>query len=63
MAKRFPKRLYVKVDGDRGEEYFVADDDLYGLAEMGETTKIAVYDLVEVTEAKVMVETKKVRAR
>lgn len=61
MAKAFPKKLFVKVEGEKGEEYFVADDEMYGLAEMGQEIKIATYQLVGVEIAQVLVETKKAR--
>ena len=63
MAKAFPKKLFVKVDGDKGEEYFVADENSYRLAEMGETIKIATYELVQVEDARVMVELTKPQRR
>lgn len=61
MAKAFPKKLFVKVEGALGEEYFVADGDVYGLAEMGQKIRIATYQLVEVNIAAVSVEVKKAR--
>jgi hypothetical protein len=63
MAKQFPKTLFVKVEGKADEEYFVADDNSYVLAEMGETIKIATYQLVEISDAKVLVEFTKPKRR
>lgn len=44
----FPKNLYVKVDGDKPDEFFNASDDPAVLSEFGEKTKIATYQLVTV---------------
>lgn len=57
MAKKFPKTLYVKVEGDAGEEFFVSDDAIIALAEIGETIRIGVYKLIETTYAEVEVKT------
>lgn len=44
----FPKKLYVKVDGDKPDQFFNACDDAAGLTEFGEQTRIATYQLVTV---------------
>jgi hypothetical protein len=44
----FPKNLYVKIDGDKPDEFFNASNDASVLAEFGEQTKIATYQLVTV---------------
>lgn len=59
MAKKLPKTLYVKLEKDSNSDtsYFVADEDMYGLAEMGERVKIGTYQLIEVTNAEVVLKT------
>jgi hypothetical protein len=56
-TKQLPKKLFVKVEHDGTASYFVADDAIYGMVEMGETVKIGTYELVETTFAKAVVET------
>lgn len=48
---KFPKTLYVKIDSDADNEWFLADSFVSGLVTMGERTKIATYQLVEIGEA------------
>lgn len=51
--KKFPKKLFVKIeDGGTGPEYFNPAEDVADLMEVGQKSKIAVYQLVEVGEAK-----------
>ena len=57
MAKKLPKTLYVKIEKDSSTSYFVADEDMYGLAEMGKKIKIGTYQLIEVTNAEVVLKT------
>lgn len=59
MAKKFPKTLFVKIEkpGDDGA-YFVASEGMYELCEMGDRIQIATYQLVEVTDAEVVLSTK-----
>jgi len=57
MAKQLPKKLFVKVETDGDSSYFIADDTIYSMVEMGETIKVGTYQLVETTFAKVVVET------
>lgn len=58
MAKKFPKKLYVKIEVDSAKNgYFVADDAKYGLAEAGERIKIATYELVTVEQAEMVLKT------
>lgn len=59
MARKFPKTLFVKIDGNAGEEYFDAHEDMYVLCEKGDKIKIATYQLVETTEAEVVLRTSK----
>lgn len=51
MAKKFPKTLYVKLDGDSDADWFVADEDALGLVDMNCKVKIATYQLVEISIA------------
>jgi hypothetical protein len=57
MATHFPIRLFVKLEADGDETYFVPSTKLFDLAEMGETVKIGVYQLVETTFAETVVKT------
>ena len=46
---KFPDLLYVKIDAsDKSQPLFVAFEEMYGLAEQGETIRIATYQLVEI---------------
>lgn len=47
MAKKFPKKLFVKIEADGDTEYCVPGESLEQLAEMGEKIRIGVYQLVE----------------
>ncbi len=44
----FPKKLYVKIDGDKNEQYFIADPEAESMVEIGVRVKIATYQLVTV---------------
>lgn len=58
MAKKFPKKLFVKIaDGGTGPDYFEADDGVAGMVEVGEKTNIAIYQLVETVTCEGMVKT------
>lgn len=48
---KLPKQLFVKVDGNRGEEYFNPAEKAEYLVEMGETVQIGRYELVEIADA------------
>lgn len=61
MAKKLPKKLYIKIDGNPGEEFYNASDELFHLVEMGVKVKVGVYQLVELTEAEGVVETSRPR--
>jgi hypothetical protein len=63
MAKAFPKTLYVKAEKDGGVEYFSSDASAAALVEMGQTIKVATYQLVEVQDAQGVAEFKKSRTR
>lgn len=51
MAKTFPKTLYVKIEADDENPYFVADADASVLVEMFQKIKVAKYQLVEISQA------------
>lgn len=56
MTKTLPATLYVKLERPLNDEpYLVASPDLYGLTEPGQVIKIGTYQLVETTEAKMVV--------
>lgn len=57
--KQLPKKLFVKVEKDDEVGFFVADEDMYGLAEMGEKIKIGTYQLVDVHDVEVDLKTKR----
>lgn len=46
-ALTFPKKLYVKIDGEKGEQYFLADSDFIGMVDVGERVKIGIYELTK----------------
>jgi len=48
---KLPKQLFVKIDGNRGEEFYNPADKAEHLVEMGETVQIGRYELVELSEA------------
>lgn len=50
MAKTFPKTIYVKREEDGSDTYFIADNNVNVMVEMGETVKVAKYSLVETGE-------------
>lgn len=55
MAKirKFPRQVSVKIEhGGDGEDWLVANvgKDMLGHAELGQTVKVAIYELVEVRE-------------
>jgi hypothetical protein len=57
MAKRFPAKLFVKIEQDGDNSYFMSGTTLLELAEMGETIRIGVYQLVETTFAETVIKT------
>jgi hypothetical protein len=57
MAKKFPAKLFVKIEEDGKTLYFVPADSLNELADMNETIKIGVYQLVETVFAETVVKT------
>lgn len=58
MAKKFPKKLFVKIaNGGTGPDYFEADDGVIGMVEVGEKSDIAIYELVDVVQCEGLVKT------
>lgn len=51
---KLPQQLFVKIDGEKGDEFFNATVDEVELAKMGETANIGTYELVETHTAKGM---------
>lgn len=49
---KFPKNLYVAIDGDKGQEFFLADNDPKGLALTDDVRKVAVYKLERIADLK-----------
>jgi hypothetical protein len=59
MNKKFPKKIYVKWEEVSPREvYLAAGESMYGMVEVGGKTVIATYQLVETTEAEMVVSTK-----
>lgn len=60
MTKKFPKKIYVKWEEPGGSEepFLLAGDNMYGMVDVGGKTVIATYQLVETTEAEMVVSTK-----
>lgn len=59
MTQKFPKTIYVKWEKpSRDEAYLAAGEEMYGMIEVGEKTVIATYQLVETTEAEMVVSSK-----
>ncbi len=50
--KKFPKTLYVKVEGRENDEYFNTYESIDSTVDAGQTERVAVYVLKEVVEAK-----------
>lgn len=62
MANKFPKKLFVRFqDGGSGPDYLACDDAMTSMVEVGETVKVAVYELVGTTQAEGVVQTRKPR--
>lgn len=51
MAKKFPKTIYVKWDGDKGAEFLQASESPDAAIEMpGDDNNVAVYTIREIVE-------------
>ena len=59
--KKFPKMLYVKRDQDGSETYFVPQDNVNDVAEMGVTTQVGIYQLVGTQNVRGVAETQRMR--
>lgn len=55
---KLPKSLYIKIEQDGDDEFFIANEDLYDIAEKGETIKVGIYKLQSVKTVRMLVETK-----
>ena len=55
MAKRFPKTLFIKIGSGTGPDWFEAQENITGMVEVGETTRIAVYTLSHINDAEGLV--------
>jgi hypothetical protein len=53
--KKFPTELFVKVDGNTGEEYFVACESMEEAAELGSVISVGVYRLESTAKIKALV--------
>jgi hypothetical protein len=62
MTKKLPAKIFVKWDHPSGndEAYLLADSQMYGLVDTGRKKSIiGTYQLVETTEAEMVVSTKR----
>lgn len=58
MTKKLPRQIFVKWEQlSNDEPYLVASERMYGLVDTGEKTKIGTYQLVETTDAEMVVST------
>lgn len=48
---KLPKQVFVKIDGEKNEEFLNAAEKAEHLVEMGQTVQIGRYELVERAEA------------
>lgn len=59
MSKQFPKTIFVKWEKPSNDEaYLAAGEKMYGMVDIGGKTVVATYQLVETTEAEMVVSTK-----
>jgi hypothetical protein len=59
MTKKLPKTIFVKWQEPRADEpYLAASEEMYGMIEIGEKAVVGTYQLVETTEAEMVVSTK-----
>jgi hypothetical protein len=56
MTKQFPKTLFVKVEESTPADYFLADEGLDGMVEVGQRVRIAVYKLSHIDTVEGMVQ-------
>jgi phosphoribosylaminoimidazole carboxylase (NCAIR synthetase) len=62
LPAKLPAKLFVKRQTEPETEYFVADESLTALVEMGETITVGTYQLVETVEAEGVAQVKETRA-
>ena len=63
---KFPKKLFVKIEGREGEEHFDPHHSVDTMVDAGEKVRVAVYVLKEIVEAEgsvTIVNTKPIRKR
>ena len=48
----FPEKLFVKIEGDKGDEYLTANQDAGNLLDSVDEARLAVYILTEIVRAK-----------
>lgn len=48
---KFPKKLYAKIEGKKGDEYISSYESLDSTVDAGESVKLGVYELVDTVEA------------
>lgn len=48
---KFPKKIYVKLEGAKGDEYLSAQETPEGIVGSDESCKVAIYQLLEVKTA------------
>lgn len=48
---KFPKKLYAKIEGKKGEEYVNAYHGIDTIVDAGDTVKVGIYELKETVEA------------
>jgi hypothetical protein len=62
MAKQeFPENIYVKIEQDGSDVYFVANDDPLVLAEAGQKIKVALYKKVEINSLELVANFHKIK--
>jgi len=58
MTKKFPSKIFVKWEKPSNDEpYLVPSEEMYGLVDAGPKTKVATYQLIETTDAEMIVST------
>jgi hypothetical protein len=63
---KFPKKLFAKIEGKKGEEYVNAYHAIETIVDAGESVKVGIYELKEIVEARgsvTVVSTKPVKRR
>jgi len=64
MAKKFPQTIFVKYeDGGSDPEYLAASDDVIGMVDVGDKTRVGIYRLESTVECEGIVKTTAVPKR